>query len=274
MLSGLGGAAKAAIFYVITLGLALVVALFSGTLGEASLIVTMLTPAVAVVIMLLAIAPEGGLRAALASVGITRAGLRGWPFAILGSAAILLASYVILWATGLASFAVPAISRSVADVGLNMTVSLAVGLVLALGEEVGWRGYMLPRLAVIGLVPAMLIVGFLHGVWHLPLMLTTPYYHSGGNMMIVVPLFLVTLTLAGVFYGYLRVWTGSVWPAAIAHAVYNFVWGVLTEFTVPTSPEVLEYIGGESGILVIAGLAVFALIIVPRARSLSVAPAA
>ena len=31
--------------------------------------------------------------------------------------------------------------------------------------------------------------------------------------------------MAGVFFGFLRVWTGSVWPVAIAHAVYNFIWG-------------------------------------------------
>jgi len=112
----------------------------------------------------------------------------------------------------------------------------------------------------------MLIVGLAQGVWHLPLMLLTPFYHSGGNPMIVVPFFLITLTLAGVFYGYLRVWTGSVWPVAIAHAVYNFFWNVGSEFVEAKSPTTMEYIGGESGALVIVGLGVVTLVLIPRLR--------
>jgi membrane protease YdiL (CAAX protease family) len=39
----------------------------------------------------------------------------------------------------------------------------------SLGEEVGWRGYLLPRLAPRwGLVPAALAIGLLWGLWHLP----------------------------------------------------------------------------------------------------------
>jgi CAAX protease family protein len=85
-------------------------------------------------------------------------------------------------------------------------------------------------------------------------MLATPWYHSDGNKLIVVPLFLVTLTLAGILFGYLRFTTDSVWPCAIAHAVHNVVWDVLTGLTVASSSETLEYLAGESGILPILGL--------------------
>jgi CAAX protease family protein len=70
-----------------------------------------------------------------------------------------------------------------------------------------------------------------------------------------------TLTLAGVFYGYLRVWTQSVWPVAIAHAVFNSAWGILGDFTLAHSPDQFEYVGGESGVLVIAGLSVAGLVL-------------
>jgi membrane protease YdiL (CAAX protease family) len=228
----------------------------------------MITPALAVVVMMLLETKEGGFRDGWTSLGITRGGFNGWWLAILGPAGILIASYGILVLVGLASISAPEISRSAVDTAIVLLASLAVGLVLAFGEEVGWRGYMLPRLAGIGLVPAMLVVGFAHGVWHLPLMLLTPYYHSCGNPLIVVPLFLVPLTLAGVFYGYLRVWTGSVWPVVIAHGVYGFVWNVGSEFVEAKSPDTMEYIGGESGILVIAGLVITSAILVPRIRGL------
>ena len=125
---------------------------------------------------------------------------------------------------------------------------------------------MLPRLLGWGVVPAMLITGFLHGVWHLPLLLTTGYYHPSGNPWIVAPLFLVTLTLAGVFFGFLRVWTGSVWPVAVAHAAANTAWGVTSEVSRTKSPLVLEYVGGESGAVVIGGLLIFDLVLIGMLR--------
>ena len=153
------------------------------------------------------------------------------------------------------------------------TLGIAVGFVYGLGEEIGWRGYMLPRLLGRGAVPAMLLVGFLHGIWHLPLMLTTDFYHNTGNPLLVVPLFLVTLTLAGVFYGFLRLWTGSVWSVAIAHAVVNMVWEIMTEMTQTKSALVLEYVGGESGVIMIAGLLVFSFFIIRYMKGAKFKPA-
>jgi uncharacterized protein len=57
-----------------------------------------------------------------------------------------------------------------------------------------------------------------------------------------------------VFYGYLRLMTGSVWPATIAHTAGNsFVTG-FTALTVAASPLLLEYLVGESGVLTLIGL--------------------
>jgi membrane protease YdiL (CAAX protease family) len=117
---------------------------------------------------------------------------------------------------------------------------------------------MLPRMMRgFRVVAAMLIVGGLHGIWHLPLLLTTNLYHTAGNPWIIAPLFLVTLTLAGVFYGYLRVTTGSVWPVAGAHSAVNIAWGISMEVSQTKSKAVLEYVGGESGLLMICGLLAF-----------------
>jgi membrane protease YdiL (CAAX protease family) len=216
--------------------------------------------------MLTWIAPEGGLRKALSLLGLDRAGLRGWPLAIGGPIVLHLVSFLVLSITGLAIFAAPQLSGSVGFAIFKISTGLAVGTLFALGEEIGWRGYMLPRLLGRGVVSAMLLVGFLHGLWHLPLMLTTDLYHNSGNLLLVVPLFLVTLTLAGVFYGFLRLWTGSVWPVAIAHAVVNMVWEIMTEMTQTKSALVLEYVGGESGVIMIVGLLVFSFFVIRHIR--------
>jgi uncharacterized protein len=253
---------KALEFYTIALGLAVLVGLVASLLGEASAVVTMLTPAAAVVIMLTVVAPEGAWRRVLAELGLTSPGLKGWPFAIGGPVMIQLCALVLLVALGLTALVTPEATAPIGLIAAKVLAGLCVGTGLAMCEEVGWRGYMLPRMLGMGLVPAMLAVGFLHGVWHLPLLLTTDYYHPTGNPWIIAPLFLATLTLAGAFYGFLRIWTGSVWPVAIAHSSVNMAWALSSEVSATQSPAVLEYIGGESGLAMIGGLVVIDLILI------------
>jgi membrane protease YdiL (CAAX protease family) len=263
----IGGGRNAFLFYALALGLALGVRLLAPLLGHASLAVTMTTPAIAVLIMLVFVAPEGGLRASVAGLGLTSFGLRGWPLALAGPAIIFFVGLVILAALGLTTLAAPQITGSGAGIALDLGAAMVVGTIFALGEEVGWRGYMLPHMRGFGIVAAMLVVGFLHGLWHLPLLLTTDLYHAAGNPWIVAPLFLVTLTLAGVFYGYLRIATGSIWPVAGAHAAVNVAWGISMDVSQTKSRVVLEYVGGESGLLMIGGLLVFDAFVIARLRS-------
>jgi uncharacterized protein len=245
---------KALIFYAIALALAVLVRLAVPWIGDGAVLATMLTPAIAVVIMLKVIAPEGG---ALRLLGLNRSGFKAWPLAIGGPMLIHAVGLMILALFGLTVIIMPGFFAGALP---NVLIGFFIGTALALGEEVGWRGYMLPRLTSIGVVGAMLLVGFLHGIWHLPLLLTTDFYHAAGNPWIVAPLFLVTLTLAGVFYGFLRLWTQSVWPVALAHAAANQAWNIATRISETKSPLVLEYVGGESGMIMIAGLVIVSIL--------------
>ena len=259
---------SAFVFYGLTLASSVGIAAIAPKIGEASLVLTMLTPAVVAIIMFVLIAPEGGIREILTKLGINRAGWKGWPVAIAAPVFIQCAVLTVLYAAQLTDIGLPAASHSALSTGADLAAGFAVGTVFALTEEIGWRGYMLPRLIGIGVIPAMFLVGFLHGLWHLPILLTTDLYHQSGDPLIVVPLFLTTLTLAGVFYGYLRVWTGSVWPVAIAHSAANFAWEATTNATLTKSVVTQEYVGGESGLVMITGLLIVCAILIPRIRKL------
>jgi membrane protease YdiL (CAAX protease family) len=261
-----GGTRNAFRFYAIALGLALVVRLLAPVLGRSSLPVTMLTPAIAAAIMLAFVAPEGGLRSSFAGLGLTSFGLMGWPLALAGPAVIFLVGLAVLAFLGLTTLAAPQVEGSGAGVALNLLAELVGGTLFALCEEIGWRGYMLPRMRGFGAITAMLVVGFLQGVWHLPLLLTTDLYHAAGDPRVVAPLFLTTLTLAGVFFGYLRVTTGSIWPVAGAHAAVNVAWGISMEVAQTKSTLVLEYLGGESGVLMICGLLAVDAVLIGKLR--------
>lgn len=259
--------ARAFCFYAVTIAFAVAVSFAVPLIDRWSLILTMMTPAAAVAIMFIFVAREGSFRSFLGRLGLDHAGLKGWPVAIIAPAAIHSFGFLILLATGITAFSATELGGTVPSAIFNISSGLVVGTLFGLGEEIGWRGYMLPHLLRLGVVPAMLIVGFLHGVWHLPLMLTTDYYHNQGNPLLVVPLFLATLTLVGVFYGFLRIWTGSVWPVAIAHSAANMAWEVMNEITQTKSPIVLEYIGGESGLIMIGGLLIMSFVFVRHLKS-------
>src|SRR6476661_3639360 len=89
----------------------------------------------------------------------------------------------------------------------------------------------------------------------MPLMLLTSFYHGDGNRLIVVPLFLLSLTLSGPIYGYLRLTSGSIWPCAVAHAAHNVAWGFFSKLTIASSPVAAEYLSGESGIVTLLAYA-------------------
>jgi uncharacterized protein len=242
---------KALIFYALTLALAIVVATMAPIIGDAVLPVSMLAPVVATLIMLLIVTRDGYTRAGWAGLGLHRSGRQAWPFAILMPLPVLLFSYGIVWNTSIASLVMPSLSGSMLERIPDFLIGLVIGLFFTLGEEIGWRGYLLPRLLPLGSMCAMLLTGLLHGIYHLPLMLLTPFYHGEGNRFIILPLFLLTLTLAGLVYGYLRLTTNSVWPAALMHLAFNTYWAYLSAFTVAVSPLALEYLAGESGLLTI-----------------------
>jgi hypothetical protein len=85
---------KGATFYLITLGLALLVALFGPTDTDTDTIqiLNMLTTTAGVLLMLLVITPDGYHRAGWAELGLHRAGWRYWPLALLAPSAVLVAS--------------------------------------------------------------------------------------------------------------------------------------------------------------------------------------
>lgn len=252
---------KAFIFYGLAFTLTLIVAPLS-SLGEGVLLLAMFTPLISLLLMLLVVTRDGYSKAGWASLGLQRAGFGGWGIALFVPLLVLGLAYTVLWSTGIADLVVPA---AIGGTPINALFPLLVLLAIvkntltnSLAEEIGWRGYFFPRLLTLGPGRAMLLSGLLHGVWHLPVIFFTPFYHSEGNRWIVVGLFLSTITIAGMIYGYLRLTTDSVWPAALAHSAHNTIWDILVAFTVTGSPLVTEYLAGETGLLTLIGYAVVA----------------
>jgi membrane protease YdiL (CAAX protease family) len=253
---------KASIYYAIALTGSIAMALFvTPILGPFTVALVMFTPLIAVLVMKLVVTRDGYSRSGWSDLGFGRLGLRQWPIALGLPLVVLLFAYGTVWTFGIAQFNVPA-----GGLGspIDMAINIAVTMLFCFGEEIGWRGYLLPKLMGLGHRKALLLSGLMQAIWHLPFIIFTGLYHGEGNTWIIVPLFLSTMTIAGILFGYLRIVSKSTWPAVIAHAVFNVYWTAFGAFSIATSPLAFEYLAGESGLLTLAAVAVSAWILIRR----------
>jgi membrane protease YdiL (CAAX protease family) len=213
-----------------------------------------ITPLIAIAFPVIAVAltvaftvPRGQRRAIWAAVGFNPRRGRGLLIGVLGPAAIIALSFGIAAAFGVVQFLglPPGFGRAV----LNITVTIIIFAVVFLGEEIGWRGYLLFRVAELTSGRrAAVLTGAFHAIFHLPLLLIATTYQSEGKRWIVVPTVMITLTLAGVWYGWLRLWSGSIWPVSLAHSAFNNLMAAAAGLVVATSPATMAYVTTETGV--------------------------
>ena len=108
-------------------------------------------------------------------------------------------------------------------VGALQSVLLApiLAIVIAFGEEYGWRGYLQTELLKLGRVRGVLLLGVIWGAWHWPIILMG-FNYPGYPLLGVVLMTLYTTGLA-VVLGYAVLKSGSVLLAAYLHALNNQV---------------------------------------------------
>lgn len=215
----------------------------------------MWTPGVASVVARLVF--REGFRDVSFSVG----GAPGWKAIGLGWLLPLAAgalAYGLAWGAGLASFEVPLLPQLGLDafppplrfallLALALTLVSALSLLSAAGEEIGWRGYLLTRLVEAEVPRPVLVSALIWGAWHLPLVLSGQYA-AGGNRVLSGAVFLATVVGIGFVVSWMRLSTGSVWPAIVLHGVWNAV----IQGAFDTSTKAPSVWVGEAGILVAA----------------------
>jgi membrane protease YdiL (CAAX protease family) len=133
---------------------------------------------------------------------------------------------------------------------IAIPVLLSVGflreIISALGEEIGWRGFLLPRLNTrFGFSAACLISGLIWAMWHY---LGILYFGYHGTTPKIYSLICFTLMAVEVSFvlGYIRLKTKSIWPCAILHASHNlFIQSIMDGMT--AKGGLAAFIVGEFG---------------------------
>jgi membrane protease YdiL (CAAX protease family) len=128
------------------------------------------------------------------------------------------------------------------------------GTASALGEEIGWRGFLVPELfKTQGFTKTSLISGFIWGVWHLPILLFADY-NSGTPSWYAMSCFMVLIISMSFIYTWFRIKSGSLWTAVLLHASHNlFIQQIFTPLTEDTG-NTAYYIDEFGIVLPIVGI--------------------
>jgi membrane protease YdiL (CAAX protease family) len=235
------------VYLCITYGLTLAIALALPHAGIAPLI-AIAVPVIAVALTVAFTVPRGQRHAVWAGVGFNPRRGGGLLIAVVGPAVIIAASFAVAAAFGVVTF--PGLGPGVGRGVLNVALTTIIFAIVFLGEEIGWRGYLLFRLAeLMSGRRAAVVTGAFHAIFHLPLLVLTTTYQSEGKRWIVVPVVMVTLTLAGVWYGWLRLWSGSIWPVSLSHSAFNNLMETVAGVAITTSPAMMAYVTTETGVV-------------------------
>ena len=159
--------------------------------------------------------------------------------------------YVPLWLSGLAEFSSDDLTARIAEeagqdtlsLPLTLLIQASIGFVLCLidatGEELGWRGFLVPELAKrTSYTSTALVTGLIWAVWHWPL------FFAGFERDVPLwqAMFCHTATAVGLSFmmTWLRLKSGSLWTCAIMHAASNlYLEGVFEPLTVDNKVTLL-----------------------------------
>jgi membrane protease YdiL (CAAX protease family) len=211
-----------AAFLVLTYGLSwalwIPIAIFrdaaSGPYSSLALLIGSNIPSAVAIVLTLVGFGKGATRKLLGQLLIWRFGWR-WYLVLLAPTALVVGTISLVAVTRggpTATLAVPLLSAII-------TVAFMTFPGSALGEEIGWRGYALPRVqSRRTALTASLVIGSLHGLWHLPLWLRGDADHR----LSVYPAFLIQALALAVIYTWLYNSTkGSLLLVVLFHTATN-----------------------------------------------------
>jgi membrane protease YdiL (CAAX protease family) len=136
--------------------------------------------------------------------------------------------------------------------------ALLIFFIFAIFEEVGWRGYLAPKLASLKINPYLgyAITAVVWASWHLPYIRELTWVYSSENLVTFIPRFYLTCFALSILFGEIRWITGTFWPAVLMHAVGNsFGHPMSADYvTIAAGKEYLGNIGNGLFMIVLAGL--------------------
>jgi CAAX amino terminal protease family. len=153
---------------------------------------------------------------------------------------------------------------------MNAVIGMFASISTALGEEIGWRGLLVPELAKkMGYTGVSLTSGIIWSIWHYPLLIFGDY-NNGTPAWYGLICFTVFVTAASFIYTWYRIKSGSLWTGVLLHASHNlFIQTFFTPITAQNnhSPWYIDEFGAVLPLITI----LFAIYFWSKRKDLSMA---
>jgi membrane protease YdiL (CAAX protease family) len=157
-------------------------------------------------------------------------GLAGWN-----------SEFVSLVAQGLGLRGLPAWASFTLGIVFMATGGVIQNLAMTLGEEIGWRGFLVPELAKqMSFTKASLVSGIVWAIWHSPLLLFADY-NAGTSRWYALSCSTVTCVSLSFMLAWLRLKSGSLWPPALFHASHNLFIPIIFDNLIRNTGRTLWY---------------------------------
>ncbi len=143
--------------------------------------------------------------------------------------------------------------------------AITINAVFALGEEIGWRGFLQDSLEEAGISPARaaLVAGILWGIWHASAILILGYNYPENRQVGALVFTALTVSMS-LPHWISRAASSSILPASSLHGSVNAVWGI----TVAAGKIPRELGGlGAAGVASWAIISIILYIVFRRVRS-------
>ena len=126
----------------------------------------------------------------------------------------------------------------------SLVLGPAINGIFGFGEELGWRGYLLPKLMPLGKLKAYTIVGVIWGLWHAPL-IVVGFNYPGYPLLGIVGMTVMT-TAIGIYINEMTLRNRSSILAGWIHGAFNGqaygIWRILF-------PNLNPLISGFTGVI-------------------------
>lgn len=115
---------------------------------------------------------------------------------------------------------------------LLLTVGVVKNLGSTLGEEIGWRGFLIFELRkVMSFKSVAIVSGLIWAVYHFPII--DLMYGGGDNLLLHLSAFTIMIIGVSVILAYYTFKSNSLWPAAVYHSVHNiYIQKICTPLTI------------------------------------------
>ena len=137
--------------------------------------------------------------------------------------------------------------------GAMVLIALGFGIFAAIGEEIGWRGFLLPKMVEGKTWNPYVLSSVVWALWHVPIVILDNYY-SIHSLVLIALVYSFSILTSGYVVALLRVRSGSVWVPVLFHTSHNFFFQLVMPriFFTGHGPngDWWELVGSDGGVVV------------------------